>query len=63
MRLIGRRTGDLAYFSPEAVAVAKAMMAYRLNPERAALRQVLALAVRVLGIIRRPGSGTTLPGA
>jgi len=42
------RSGDLALFSPEAVAVAEALMADRCNPERVALRQVLAVAVRLL---------------
>jgi hypothetical protein len=42
------RSGDVALFSPEAVAVAEALMASKLNPERVALRQVLAVAVRLL---------------
>jgi hypothetical protein len=51
------RSGDLAYFSPEAVAVAEALMASKLNPERAAVRQVLAVAVRVLRNLNSNGSG------
>ena len=46
------RSGDMAFFSPETVAVAEAMMALKLNPERAALGQVLVVAGRVLGISR-----------
>lgn len=57
------RTGEIADFSAEAVAVAEAMMALKLNPERAALRQVLAVAAQVLGIVRSPGSGNSSPGA
>lgn len=57
------RTGEVADFSAEAVAVAQAMMALKLNPERAALRHVLAVAAQVLGIVRSPGSGNSSPGA
>ncbi len=56
------RTGEIADFSAEAVAVGQAMMASKLNPERAALRQVLAVAAQVLGLVRKPSSDITLPG-
>ena len=57
------RVGDLAYFSPEVVAVAEALMAIRLNPERAALRQVLGMAVRVLGGDTKKDSCAVTSGA
>ena len=42
------RSGDRAYFSPEALSVAESLMSCGCNPERVALRQVLAVAVRLL---------------
>jgi len=47
------RSGDVARFSAEALAIAQELMAYKLNPERAAVRQVLAVALRVLGASAR----------
>jgi hypothetical protein len=46
-----KRNGEMARFAPEAVAVAQALIARRLDPERAHVRVVLAVAVEVLGII------------
>ena len=57
------RSGDLALFSPEAVAVAEALMADRCNPERVALRQVLAVAVRLLRGLSKNESDDAQPVA
>jgi len=46
--LVRKRTGERTWFAPEVVAIAEAMMARKLNPERASVRQVLSVAVRVL---------------
>jgi hypothetical protein len=56
------RSGDVAYFSPEVVAVAVALMANKCNPERVALRQALAVAVRVLGGDTKKDSRAAMSG-
>jgi hypothetical protein len=46
-----RRDGQVVHFAAETLAVAKALMTHRLNPERARVRIVLAVAAKVLGIV------------
>jgi hypothetical protein len=46
--LVRKRTGEKVWFASEVVAIAEAMMTRKLNPERASVRQVLSVAVRVL---------------
>ncbi|MCX8154833.1 MAG: hypothetical protein N3J91_00025 [Verrucomicrobiae bacterium] len=60
---IRKRTGEPVSFSPQTVSVAEAMMATKLNPQRAAQWEVLAAAGRVLGFLRKPSSDIALPGA
>jgi hypothetical protein len=59
---IRKRSGEVVHFSAETVAVAEAMLALKLNPERAVLRQVLAVAVQVLGIGVEPIPDIKAPG-
>jgi gamma-glutamylcysteine synthetase len=59
---VRKRGGELVYFAPETVTVAKALMARRLNPERAHVLMVLRVAAEVLGIVGTASSGTPPPG-
>ncbi|MHC1770104.1 MAG: hypothetical protein AB9869_38450 [Verrucomicrobiia bacterium] len=56
--LVRKRTGEKVWFASEVVAIAEAMMARKLSPERASVRQVLSVAVRVLGCLSKKESGT-----
>lgn len=47
--LVRKRTGERTWFAAEVLAVAQAMMTQRLGPERAHVRKVLGVAVKVLG--------------
>jgi hypothetical protein len=47
-----KRNRELLLFAAQTVAVAKELMARRLNPERAHVKKVLAVAFDVLGIGR-----------
>ncbi len=59
--LARKRTGEVSYFAAETVAVAEGLMDRGLSPERARVRVVLAVAVKVLGVTgakdQRPESG------
>lgn len=55
--MVRKRTGERTWFAPEVVAIAEAMMARKLNPERASVRQVLSVAVRVLAVLSKKDSG------
>lgn len=44
-----KRSGEPVYFAAETIAVAQALMARKLSPERAHVRKVLGVAVKVLG--------------
>ena len=59
---VRKRSGEPVYFAAEAVAVARALMAANLNPERAAVVTVLAVAAEVLGIGDAPKSAAAPPG-
>jgi len=61
--LVRKRTGERTWFAPEVLAVAQAMMNGRLGPERAHVRQVLSVAVRVLAGLSKNGSHASQPGA
>ena len=45
-----KRDGQIVYFAPEVVAVAKALMDRRFNPERLPVLEVLGVAAEVLEI-------------
>lgn len=60
--LVRKRTGERTWFAPEVLAVAQAMMNGELGPERAHVRQVLAVAVRVLRGLSKKDEGATQPG-
>ncbi len=45
---VRKRNGDLVYFAPETVAVAQELMARKLSPERAHVRDVLRVGAEVL---------------
>lgn len=51
-----KRSGKPVYFAAQTVAVAKALMATNLSPERAPVLKVVAVAAEVLGIGGEPGS-------
>jgi hypothetical protein len=61
--LVRKRTGERTWFAPEVLAVAQAMMSGRLGPERAHVRQVLSVAVRVLGCLSKKESDVGKRGA
>lgn len=61
--LVCKRTGERTWFAAEVVAIAQAMMARKLSPERAPVCQILSVAVRVLGSDTKNASSATRSGA
>jgi len=66
---VRRRDGQMVHFAAETLAVASSLMTRRLNPERAKVRKVLAVAADVLRIVgtedsdEEPGSRSAGPTA
>lgn len=61
--LVRKRTGERTWFDPEVMGVGQAMVNRRLSLERAHVRQVLAVAARVLGGLSKKESDFGKRGA